>query len=139
MKDVFGRKSIMRWALTWTLLVLVPACQAQSAPNLDKHARKVQKRLTKYPKGTYVDVAFRDGTDSTGMLGTLSPTSFTFTNADNNASETHLYSEVARVDRSKEYIGDGSEPGHHFHVHLWVPVVVGAAAAGAAVAAFELR
>jgi hypothetical protein len=138
MKDVFGRKSIVRW-LAWALLVLVPACQAQSASNLDKHARKVQKRLTKYAKGTYVSIAFRDGTDSTGMLGSLRPTSFTFTNADNNASETHLYSDVARVERSKEYIGDGSEPAHHMHVPLWVPVVVGAAAAGAAATALALR
>jgi hypothetical protein len=42
---------------------------------------------------------------------------------------------VARVSRSREYIGEGS--GHH--LRAWVPVVVGVVAAGAAVTAFEVR
>jgi hypothetical protein len=137
MKDVFGRKSVVRLALAWSLLVMIPVCQAQSAPNLDKHARKIHKRLVKYPTGTYVNLAFRDGTASTGMLGAVTETSFTVTNADNNAAETHSYNEVARVDRGKEYIGEGSEHGHHFR--HWVPVAVGVVAAGAAVTAFEVR
>jgi hypothetical protein len=137
MRNVFGGKSIVCLALAWALLAMVPACQAQSAPNLDKHARKIHKRLVKYQAGSYVNLAFRDGTASTGMLGALHETSFTITNADNNVPETHYYNEVASVDRGKEYIGEGSEHGHHFR--RWVPIAVGVVAAGAVVTAFELR
>jgi hypothetical protein len=137
MKAVFSGKSIVRLALAWTLIAAVPACQAQSTPNLDKHARKIHKRLTRYPSGAYLSVAFRDGTESAGSLGVLTETSFTFTNADNNASETHPYGDVARVERGKEYIGEGSEPRHH--IRLWIPVVVGVVAAGAAMTALEVR
>ncbi len=137
MKIILGRKSIVCLAVTWTLLGIVPACQAQSGSGLDKHARKIHRKLTKYPSGTYLSVAFRDGTESAGQLGALTETSFTFTNADNNASETRSYSEVDRVQRGKEYIGEGSEPRHH--IRLWIPVTVGALAAGAAVTAFEVR
>ncbi len=137
MRNLFGGKSIVHLALAWTLLVMVPACQAQSGPNLDKHARKIHKRLVKYPTGTYVNLAFRDGTASTGMLGKVAETSFTMTNAENNVPETHFYSEVASVDSGKEYIGEGSGSGHHFR--HWVPVAVGVVAAGAAVTAFEVR
>lgn len=137
MKLSFAGKSIIRLALTWTLIAVIPACQAQSAPNLDKHARKIHKRLTKYPTGTYVNLAFRDGTDSSGLLGAVTPASFTITNADNNAAETHLYGEIATVQRGKEYIGEGSQPRRH--VRLWVPVVFGVVAAGAAMTALEVR
>ena len=141
MKRIFAGKSMVGLALVWSLLATLlaagPACQAQSSPNLDKHARKVYKKLTKYRSGTCLNVALRDGTESTGELGALTPTAFTITNADNNTPETHQYSEVAGVQRGREYIGAGSGPGHH--IRLWVPVVVGVVAAGAAVTALEVR
>ncbi|HEY1649092.1 MAG TPA: hypothetical protein VGF96_14015 [Terracidiphilus sp.] len=137
MKAVFGGKSIVRIVLAWALIGIIPVCQAQFGSGLDKHARKIHKKLVKYPSGTYLSVAFRDGTQSAGALGALTETSFTFTNADNNASEMHSYNEVARVQRGKEYIGEGSGPGHH--IRLWVPVVLGVVAAGAAVTALEVR
>lgn len=136
MKGVFGGKSIVRLVFACTLLVMVPACQAQSSANLDKHSRKIHKQLVKYRAGSYVNLAFRDGTVSTGMLGARTETTFTMTNADNNVPETHFYSEVARADQGKEYIGDGA--GRR-HIHLWVPVVLGAVAAGAAMTAVEVR
>ncbi|HUA90974.1 MAG TPA: hypothetical protein VL991_00325 [Terracidiphilus sp.] len=137
MKGVFGGKSIVRFVFACTLLVMVPASQAQSAANLDKHSRKIHKQLVKYRTGTYVNLAFRDGSASTGMLSTVSETSFTINNADNNVPETHFYSEVASANQGKEYIGDGS--GRRHHIHLWVPVVVGAVAAGAAMTVVAVR
>ena len=139
MNSICSGKSIVRLALAWTLLVVVPACQAQSAPNLDKHARKIEKRLTKYPAGAYVNVALRDGSQNSGVLRRLGATSFTITDADSNAPATFLYNDVAQVQQGKEYIGEGSERHHYLHIPLWVPVVVGAAAAGAAVTAFVVR
>jgi hypothetical protein len=34
-------------------------------------------------------------------------------NSETNAKETHLYSDVSRVEKGKEYIGAGSAPKHH--------------------------
>ena len=137
MRIVLGGRSVVRLALAWTLLAAVPACQAQAAPNLNKHERKIHKRLLQYAPGTYVSVEMRDGSERAGLLGTVAPASFTLTDSDSNAEETHTYSEVARVSKSTEYIGEGSESGHHFRP--WIPVVVGVVAAGAAATAFAVR
>jgi hypothetical protein len=134
---VLGGRSATRLVLAGVLMVMVPAAQAQAAPNLNKHERKIQKQLLRYPAGTYVNVELRDGTDRAGQLAAVDAASFTITLADSNARETHAYGEVARVGLSKEFIGEGSEPGHHFRP--WVPVVVGMVAAGAAVTAFGVR
>jgi hypothetical protein len=123
-------------ALGWTLVAMVAAVQAQASPNLDRHERKVHNRLERYPAGTYVNVEMRDGTDRAGLLGTVAPASFTLTDSDSNAQETHSYSEVARVSKSREYIGEGLG-GHHFR--RWVPMVAGAVAAGAVATAFVVR
>ena len=136
MKAVLRRKSIVRFALAWVLIGLIPICQAESAFSFEKHARKIHKQLSRYPSGTYVSLAFRDGTESAGALGTLTDSSFTLMNADNNASETHSYGEVVKVRQGKEYIGEGSE--HHIHFRPWVPVL-SAVAAGAAATAFAIR
>ncbi|HTW61736.1 MAG TPA: hypothetical protein VMD55_07990 [Terracidiphilus sp.] len=137
MQIFFGGRSIIRLALVLTLLAMVPAAQAQSGANLNKHERKIHKRLLHYAQGTYVKVELRDGTERDGLLGAVAPASFILTDSDSNAEETHAYNDVARVSRSREYIGEGSESGHHFRP--WVPVVVGAVAAGAVVTAFEVR
>jgi hypothetical protein len=113
MRPFFGGKSIMGLALVCALLA--PVCQAQSSTSLDKHARKVQKTLTKYPAGSYLHVTLRDRTQSSGTLGALSATSFSITNADTNAAETHLFSDVAEVQKGKAFIGKGSVHQHHFH------------------------
>jgi hypothetical protein len=137
MQAIFGRKSIVRLVLVWTLVALVTACQAQSTVSLDKHARKVHKRLATYPAGTYLTVVLRDGSERIGALGTLAPASFTITDSDSNARETHSYNDVAKVSKGTEYIGEGSGRGHH--IRLWVPAVVGAVAAGAAATVLAIR
>ncbi len=128
-------QSILIMAAAFALIVAAPTCQAQSVAPLDKHARKIEKRLAKFRPGTYLDFAFRDSSETFGSLGPLSAASFQFTDADSNKTETHLYAEVARVKKAKEYIGQGSEPKHH--LHLLVPVLVGAGAAAAGIATYE--
>jgi hypothetical protein len=113
------------------LMMLSPACQAQTAATLDKHSRKIQKELSHYPAGTYLRLSLRDHSDEYGSLGTLSDSSFSITSSDTNKSETHLYSEIAGVEKEKEYIGEGTGSGHHFR-HLVPIAIVSAAAATAA-------
>jgi hypothetical protein len=144
MKTISSGRSTVRLALAWVLMGLVgvmPACQAQNtanpgSANLDKHARKIHRHLSRYAAGTYVNVELRDGTERAGLMGAMAPASFTLTDSDSNAQETHAYSDVARVGKSRDYIGEGLGPRHHLRV--WVPVV-GVLAAGAAVTAFEVR
>lgn len=112
----------------------IPAVRAQSSPQLDKHARRVEKHLTKYHPGAYLDFAFRDSSESYGSLGQLSESSFEFTNTETNKTETHAYAEIASVKPAKEYIGRDSESRHH--IHLLVPMIV-AAVAAAGVASYE--
>lgn len=130
----FRRNLIVPITLAWACAAIIPAALAQSAPQLDKHARKIEKRLTRYRPGTYLDFEFRDSSESYGSLGQLAQTSFQFTDSDSNLTQTHPYGDVKNVRRAKEYIGAGSEGGHH--LRLLVPILVGAAAAGG-VAAFE--
>jgi hypothetical protein len=137
MLDIFRSKSIVRLMLAWTLIAVVPVCQAQSTANLDKHSRKIHRKLAKYPPGTYVRVVLRADPDKYGALGAISETTFTIRNAESNAMETHAYSEVARVEKGKEYIGAGSEPEHHVH---WLMLgIIGVFAVGAVVTAVEVR
>jgi len=133
---IVQRKLIAPVAIAWLLIALPPACQAQSDPPLDKHARKIEKRLARFRPGTYLDFEFRDSSQNFGALGPLSDASFQFTDSESNKTETHLYADVARVSKAKEYIGEGSEPRHH--VRLLVPVLVGAGAAAAGIATYEV-
>jgi len=137
MHSLFRGKSILHLAMAWILIVLVPAALAQSTSNLDRHARKIHKALAKYSSGSYVHLVFRDHSESSGALGALAPASFTITNTDSNAVETHSYSNVAHVTRERDYIGEGSESGRHFR--LWVPITVAVLALGAAATAVEVR
>ncbi|MGA2570350.1 MAG: hypothetical protein ABSF23_07505 [Terracidiphilus sp.] len=132
----FQRKSIVSIAIAWSLIAAVPACQAQSAVRLDKHARKVEKRLARFRPGTFLDFEFRNGSKTFGALGPLSDASFQFTDSDSNKTETHLYADLARVSKAKEYIGQGSGPRHH--VRLLVPVLIGVGAAAGGIAAYEV-
>jgi hypothetical protein len=133
--------SAARLALACILLAgLVPcasAAQARNSAQLDKHARKVHHRLAKFHSGSYLHLVLRDEISSYGALGTLSDASFTFTNADSNATATYSYDDIARVRTDRETIGNGSEPRHHIR-HL-VPILVTAAAVGAGVAVYEVE
>jgi hypothetical protein len=138
MQSIFHSRSVIRFALALLLAAIVPACMAQAAfpaaHTLDKHARRLHKRLTRYSSGTYVSVVLRDGSHTAGALGAVDAASLTMTNSDTNAPETHAYMEVASVQKSREYIGEGSQ--RHIHWVRWG--LVGAAAAGAAVTAVAL-
>jgi hypothetical protein len=125
------------------LVSIAPLCHAESgssdpSANLDKHARKVRRELTRFHPGNYIRLTFTDHAERTVSLNSLEETSFTVTNAESNNRETHTYDEIARVTRKKDYIGEGSE-AHVRHIPLWVPITVGVLAAGAAVTAAELH
>jgi hypothetical protein len=102
--------------LAVALVMCVPVCLAKSNSNVDKHAQKMQKKLAKYKSGTLLHLELNNNTDCTGTVNTLSDTSFIFNNSENNAKETHLYSEVASVEKGTTYIGEGSAPKHHIHI-----------------------
>jgi len=131
MTTSFNRKSVLFLAAVVLTLAAVSAAQAQQTPNLDKHARKIEKRLLKFRPGSYVDIGFRNGSESLGSLGHLANATFQITDADNNQTETFAYNDVEQVRKGKEYIGEGSEPGHHIHLRP-ILIVSGAVAAGAA-------
>jgi len=76
------------------LLAAVAPAQAQSSAPLDKHSRRIEKRLAKYRQGTFLDFEFRDSSQTFGSLGPLSPGSFQFTDSDSNKTQTHSYSEL---------------------------------------------
>ena len=120
---------------SFALLATATHAHAQSPAPLDKHARRIEKRLTKFQPGTFLDFEFRDSSQTFGSLGPLSATSFQFTDSDSNRTQTHFYADVSEVKKAKEYIGEGSEPRHH--VRLLVPVLLGAGAAAAGIATYE--
>ena len=131
MTPFLNRKSILCLAVVLFTLLAIPTAQAQQTPNLDKHARKVEKQLAKFRPGSYVDIGFRNGSESLGSLQGLADATFRITDADNNQTETYAYTDVEQVRKGKAYIGDGSER-HHFRLRLPVLIVSGAVAAGAA-------
>lgn len=126
---LFRSSSILRLGLAWVLIAGVAVGQAQSTTSLTKHARKVHHKLAKYSSGRYLHLVLRDDTNSYGALGTLSEDSFTFTSADSNNTATYSYNDIDRVKTDKEPIGRGTEPRHIRHL---VPIVITAAAVGAA-------
>jgi hypothetical protein len=127
--------SLLLVAIASTSIALAPTCQAQSSAKLEKHARKIEKRIAKYRTGTFLQIELRDNNEALGSLREVSDATFQIVNADSNKVETFNYADVTRVRKGKEYIGAGSEPEHH--VRLWVPLLIGAVAAGGAVAAVE--
>jgi hypothetical protein len=148
MISFFGGKQFLRAAthltLILTLAAFAPLCLAESAnvvpganPNLDKHARKIQRELSHFKQGSYVHLTFVDGSGRTVAVDTLQDTSFSAINAETNKPETHDYDVIAHVSRDKGYIGEGSEERVH-HVRLWVPITA-ALVAGAAATAFVVR
>jgi hypothetical protein len=129
------RNSLLLVAIAFASIALAPTCRAQSSAKIEKHARKIEKRLAKYHTGTLLQVDFRDNSEALGSLGDVSDATFQITNAESNKVQTFNYADVTRVNKAKEYIGAGSEPEHHFR--LWIPVVIVAAAAGGGIAAYE--
>jgi hypothetical protein len=138
MNALFSKPSVVRLTLTCmvalVLLACAPAGQAQAG--LDKHARRIHKKLLKYPEGRYLHLVLHSSSDSYGALGTVSDASFTFKNADSNAVSTYSYSDISRVKTDREPIGKGSE---HHYIRPRTLIIAGVLAAGAGVAAMEVR
>jgi hypothetical protein len=127
--------SLLIVAIAFASIALAPSIQAQSSAKIEKHVRKIEKRLAKYRTGTFLEVDLRDSSEAMGSLGDVSDATFQITSSDSNKVETFNFADVARVRKAKEYIGAGSEPGRH--IHLLVPVLIVAAAAGGGIAAYE--
>jgi hypothetical protein len=115
MRAILGGKLALCLAAVLLLAGCVTVCKAQSGPKADKHGQKIEKKLSKYKAGTLLHLELNDSTECTGTVNKLSDTSFTFNNSETNAQETHLYRDVSRVEKGKEYIGAGSAPKHHIH------------------------
>jgi hypothetical protein len=132
MKTGLDRKPLLCLAIVFVTFAIVPVAFAQQNPNLDKHSRKIERKLTKFRAGSFVQIDLRNNSTSLGSLGSLSDSTFQVVDSDNNKTETFAYSDVAQVHRGTEYIGTGSEPGHHLHIRLPILIAAGAVAAGAA-------
>ncbi|MGH9352568.1 MAG: hypothetical protein ACRD2G_10465 [Terriglobia bacterium] len=96
---------------------------------MEKHTRKIEKKLTRYAPGTYLRIVFRDHSESVGVVGRLGAASFAFTDADSNASQSYQYSDIASVQKDETYVGEGSRRRHF--PRLLTFGLAGAAAAGA--------
>ena len=64
-------KSIVPLAVACMFLVPALCSRAQSSALLDKHARRIEKRLAKYRQGTVLDFEFRDSSKTFGALGPM--------------------------------------------------------------------
>ena len=116
MRGFFGGKRLLCLAAALVLIVSVPVCQARSGSKAEKHAQKVQKKLSRYKAGTLLHLEFNNNTECLGTVITLSDTSFAFNNSETNAKENHNYSDVSDVDKGKAYIGQGSTPKRRIHI-----------------------
>jgi hypothetical protein len=113
MRRIFGGKLLVGVLVAAVLIACGPVCQASGKTKAEKHALKIEKELSKFKAGAYLHLTFNDNTESSGHLGTLGDASFEFNNSENNAKETHQYGDVSKVERAKEYIGEGSVKHHH--------------------------
>ena len=134
---LFRNSSILHLGLACVLIAGVSMGHAQSTASLTKHAHKIQHKLAKYSDGRYLHLVLRNDTNSYGTLGTLSEDSFTFTRADNNSIATYSYNDIDKVKLDKQPIGQGTEPRYHIR-HL-APILVTAAAVGAAGAVYAVE
>jgi hypothetical protein len=116
MKSRISGKSLLCLAAALVLVAFVPVCQARSGSKAEKHAQKIGKTLAKYKTGTYLHLEFNNNTECNGTVNTLDETSFTFNNSETNTKETHQYGDVTKVEKGKQYIGQGSEPKRHIHI-----------------------
>jgi hypothetical protein len=138
MKTFIGTHTAIRLAFACAILASVTfvsasTCRAESSA--DKHARKVHSKLEKYSSGSYLHLVLRDHSNEYGALGALTDASFSFKDSDTNAVSKISYADVGQVRTDREPIGEGSE----HHIRTRTLVVAGVLAAGAAVAAFEVR
>ena len=115
MKFRFGNTAACL-AIVFVLITATPVSHALLSKSEEKEAHKMHSKLAKYPAGSFLHLSFRDGSQSNGKVGALTDTGFSFTNADSNANETHAYSDVTKIQKVKQYIGEGTAPHHHIHI-----------------------
>jgi NADH dehydrogenase FAD-containing subunit len=135
MKLPFHVRSIVRISLLCALLGTLTSvegslCRAESARHMAKRVHKVEKKLVEYRPGTYLRVVFVDHSESVGTASRLQADSFTFTDAENNQARQYEYADVARIEKNKTYVGEGSKRRHF--PRLLLVGAAGAAAAGVA-------
>jgi hypothetical protein len=135
MKRSFRVRSILSCTLACLLLgsaafLQAPLSHAESARHLARRVHKVQKKLVKYPPGTYLRLVFLDYSQTVGVVDRLHASTFTFTDADDNAEHTYRYTDVEHVEKGDTYVGEGSI--HRHRSRLVTGAIVGAVAAGAA-------
>ena len=70
--SLFSRKSTIRILAipalaSFALLTATTLAPAQSSAPLDKTRRRIEKRLTKYRQGTFLDFEFRDSSQTFGF------------------------------------------------------------------------
>jgi hypothetical protein len=134
----FHCRATMRLVVSWILIALIPLYgQAQQqVPPLNKHAKKIQKSLAKYPSGSFLHIFLRDHTDRFGNLGTLSETSFEFTDANTAATTTISYDDVDHVTPgSSAQAKIGGRPRHRSALGFFVIMGVAVGVAIGAIAA----
>lgn len=129
------RSSFLLIAIALAVLAWAPCSHAESAAKVERHARKMQRHIAGYRPGTLLQIAIRNSGEAIGSLSQVSDSTFQIVSSDSNRPLTFNYVDVASVKRAKEYIGAGSERGHH--IRHWVPLVAGALFAGGGVAAYE--
>lgn len=104
---------IMFLGLALACTASTPLSHAASAKSIEKQARKIEGRLAKLPKGAFLHFHFRDGSEATGKLGSLSDNSFSITNTESNQDESHTFTDVSSFEKGKAYIGKDSSESHH--------------------------
>ena len=76
MKIALDRRFILCVVAAFAVCVIIPAAQAEQNSKLEKHARKIEKKLSKFHPGSYVQIDFRNDSQSIGSLGPLSDATF---------------------------------------------------------------
>lgn len=107
------KRTMVCLTLVLTCSLGTPMSYAVSAKSLEKQAKKVEGALAKFPRGAFLHLHFRDGSEGTGKLGELKENSFLFTNSESNTEESHQYVDVTKIEKGKEYIGKDSTSHHH--------------------------
>ena len=110
------KKSLVCMTLALAFSMSVPVGHAVSAKSLEKQAKKIESKLAKFPKGAFLRLTFRDGSERTGKLRQMSEDTFSFTNSESNVDETHNYIDVKDVEKSKTYIGKNSNSKSGIHL-----------------------
>jgi hypothetical protein len=113
MRSISALQRILVLAAACALLAAAPLSHARSQKDPDKYAHKIEKKLSHFKPGTLLHLSFANNSESIGTLHSLDDHSFTFTNSETNADETHNYGDVDLIEKGSNKIGKGSESRHH--------------------------